>query len=152
MKKLIIAVIIAAIATTFASCGNATQVNQAVNASKQEKIENMTYAAAAGEYTLSQMSDIGKEDKINAQSYSENTITLSEDGLMTLTVRLADSDAEEKQVFEYEITQDGIITLASGNAVAAVGEQIICNGKTLVFSGNLGAQLTVSMIYERAAE
>lgn len=153
MKKIIITAIAAMTALMLASCGNATQVNQAVNASKQEKIENMTYTAAAGEYKLAQMSEIGKsEDKISLSSFAENKIILSEDGVMTLNVKLADSETEEKQVFDYKISQDGIITLEDGNAVAASGEQIICNGKILVFSGNLGAQITLNMIYEKDAE
>lgn len=153
MKKIIITAIVAISALMLASCGNATQVNQAVNASKQEKIENMTYTAAAGKYTLKQMSEIGKsEDKISLSDFSENTLTLSEDGVMTLYVKLAEAETEEKQVFEYKIADNGIITLEEGNAVAAIGEQIICNGKTIVFSGNLGAQITLNMIYEKAAE
>lgn len=146
MKKLILAVIAAAAAVTLAACGSAAPVQQAVTASAGENIENMSKEAAAGTYVLSEMTEIGKDDKITKDSYAENTLVLTEDGKYTLTVTAGEHSDEKTG--GYEITSDGIVTLDGGEAaLVAKGEKITCNGEKLVASGILGTQLRVNMVY-----
>ena len=151
MKKIIVLVVAVLMCVTLASCGNSSLVNEAVNASKAEKIKDMTYAAAAGGYSLSQMTEIGKDEyKINVESYAENALTLSDDGTATLNIRLNDGNSDTASfTSKYEISDNGIITFEDGFAVVAAGEQVICNGKRITISGNLGAQLVVNSVYEK---
>lgn len=150
MKKNIIMFVVVFLMITLVSCGNASLVNEAVNASKTEKIEGMTYESVSGEYKLSDMTKIGKENIINAESYAENTLILADNGTATLNVRLNKEDAEAVTLTAgYEISDNGVILFEDGFCIVSTAEQIICNGKTIVISGNLGAQLTVNMVYEK---
>ena len=138
---------------TLVSCGNATLVNEAVNASKTEKIEGMTYQTASGEYKLSDMTKIGKENVINAENYAENTLVLADNGTATLNVRLNKENAETVSLTaKYEISDNGVILFEDGFCIVSTAEQVLCNGKTIVISGNLGAQLTVNMVYQKNVE
>ena len=150
MKKLISMLVVVFMMITLVSCGNATLVNEAVNASKTEKIEGMTYETASGEYKLSDMTKIGKENIISAESYAENTLILADNGTATLNVRLNKEDAETVSLTaKYKISDNGVILFEDGFCIVSTAEQKICNGKTIVISGNLGAQLAVNMVYKK---
>lgn len=150
MKKIILCAIAVIAAATMCACGNASTVNQAVNAAKQEKIENMTYADAAGVYALSDMTDIGmdKSNLINEEIYEANTITLTENGEYTLNITVGEQTEEIKGV--YKVTPTGYVTFDDGKTyVAAKGEEVLCNGKTLIIQGRLGTQISATMLYEK---
>lgn len=150
MKKIIISAIAVIAATTLCACGSSSTVNEAVNAAKQKKIENMSYELAAGNYKLIDMTDLGadKTDLINEESFSENTITLSENGEFVFTVAL-DEKAETK-TGSYQITQNGVVTLDGETYIASKGEVILCDGETLIFDGKLGSQKAVSLVYKKS--
>lgn len=151
MKKVILCAIAVFAAAAMCSCGNATTVNQAVNAAKQEKIENMTFEKAAGVYTLTDMSDIGKDkaDLINEEIYDVNTLTLTDNGEFVLNIVIGEK--EEETTGTYTVTENGIVTFDGGNTViASKGEAVTCNGTKLIIEGRLGAQVVATMVYEKA--
>ncbi len=149
MKKLVTLIIAAALAATaLVSCGNSTVVNNAVAASTGEKITDMTAEKAAGTYYLTEMNEIGGDSKITVKTYDTNRITLTAGGDFTLEVKVAEGDAEVISG-TYNITSDGRISLSDGIAIAAVGEQIECNGTKLIASGSLGSRMTAAMVYEK---
>ena len=150
MKKIIISAIAVIAAATLCACGSSSTVNEAVNAAKQKKIENMSYELAAGNYKLVDMTDLGsdKTDLINEDSYTENTITLFENGEFVFTVAL-DENAQTK-TGSYQITQNGVVTLDADTYIASKAEAILCDGETLIFDGKLGSQKAVSLVYKKA--
>lgn len=145
MKKIIILAVAAIAAATLTACGNASPVNEAVNASKAEKIEGMTLAAAAGTYTLDQMT-YGRNNEIKAEDYEENVIILGENGEFTLKVTTGGKS--EAVSGTYTVADNGAITI-EGADIAAADESVICNGSKLTVSGNLGTQISVGMIYTK---
>ena len=145
MKKLIMIAVAAIAAMTFTACGNASPVNEAVNASKAEKIEGMTLAAAAGTYTLDQMT-YGKGNEVAKDDYTENVIILGENGAFALKVTIGEKTDTVYGV--YTVADNGVITV-DDVAVVAEGESIICNGKQLTITGNLGTQISIGMIYTK---
>jgi hypothetical protein len=151
MKKIILCAIAVIAAATMCSCGNPTTVNQAVNAAKQEKIENMTYEKAAGVYTLTDMSDIGndKADLINEESYDVNTLTLKNNGEFVLNITIGEDEEEIKGV--YTITENGVVSFDEGKTfIASKGETVTCNGSKIIIQGKLSAQVAATMVYEKA--
>ncbi len=151
MKKVILCAIVVFAAAAMCACGNATTVNQAVNAAKQEKIENMTYEKAAGVYTLTDMSDIGKDkaDLINEDFYDVNTLTFTDNGEFVLNIAIGENEEEIKGV--YTVTENGVVTFDDGNTViASHGEAVTCNGNKLIVEGRLGSQVAATMVYEKA--
>ncbi len=150
MKKIILCAIAVIAAATMCSCGNATTVNQAVNAAKQEKIENMTYEKAAGVYTLTDMSDIGndKSDLINEDFYDINTLTLTNNGEFVLEIVIGENSEETNGT--YTVTENGVVTFDEGKFIASKGETVTCNGSKIIIQGKLGAQIAATMVYEKA--
>ena len=153
MKKIILAAIAVIAAATLCACGNSTVVKDAVDTSLGEKIENMSVSAAAGTYFLTDMTEIGTNEKITKDSYTENHLELAEDGKFTFEFALEDDEQVSSFTGTYSVTQDGIVTLLSDDgsafSIAASGEKVVCNGKKIVVSGKLGTQLAVNMVYEK---
>ena len=89
MKKLLLALIAAATAVTFAACGSSVPVKDAVNEATNETIENMTAEAAAGTYTLRAVKNPNKETKLSLEAFDTNELTLQSDGTFVLTVAAA---------------------------------------------------------------
>lgn len=150
MKKVILCAMAVVAAATMCSCGNPTTVNQAVNAAKQEKIENMSYEKAAGIYNLTDMSDIGKDkaDLINEEFYDVNTLTLTDSGEFVLNIAIGENEEETNGT--YTITENGVVTFEEGKFIASKGETVTCNGSKIIIQGKLGAQVAASMVYEKA--
>lgn len=151
MRKIIISAIAVIAAATLCACGSSSTVNEAVNAAKQKKIENMSYEAASGNYTLFDMTDIGsgKANIINEGSYTENAISLSANGEYTLTVAVGES--VQTKTGTYQIADNGVVTLDKDTFVASKAEEILCDGETLIFEGKLGSQKAVSLVYKKQA-
>ena len=145
MKKLIMLAVAAIAVATLTACGNASPVNEAVNASKAEKIEGMTLAAAAGTYTLDGMT-YGRNNEITAEDYAENVIILGENGEFTLKV----VSGEQTEVKEgtYTVADNGTVVI-DGADIASSEETVICNGSKITVSGNLGTQISIGMIYTK---
>lgn len=149
MKKLLLALIAAAAAVTFAACGSSAPVNDAVNAATGTSIENMTPSAAAGVYVLTNVTTSGG-DALTKDSYTENTLTLEEDGSFTLKV-VAEEAANEISG-KFDVTDAGILTLDGGETnLVAKGEKLSCDGETITAVGSLG-RVSVTMEYTKGGK
>lgn len=150
MKKLLIACLGAAALLAFTACGSSAPVKDAVSASTDEQIADMTFEKAAGTYELTAV-NAGKSDAIAVDSYTTNVLVLTEDGSYTLTV-VAGTHSEHLDG-SYTLSTDGALTLLDGSGeplyLASVGEKAVCDGEKIVASGSLGTQGSIVMEYTK---
>ena len=88
MKKIILAAIAVIAAATLCACGNSTVVKDAVDTSLGEKIENMSVSAAAGTYFLTDMTEIGTNEKSPKTAIRKITLSLQRTENSRLNLRL----------------------------------------------------------------
>ena len=151
MKKLLLALIAAATAVTFAACGSSAPVKDAVNDATSTTIENMTAEAAAGAYTLRAVKNTNKETKLSLASFDTNALTLQSDGTFLLTVAAAGEEPIECKG-TFDVTASGALTFNGENETGvyliAKGEKALCDGERITVSGLLGND-TVTMEYTK---
>lgn len=151
MKKLLLALIAAATAVTFAACGSSAPVKDAVNDATSTTIENMTAEAAAGAYTLRAVKNTNKETKLSLASFDTNELTLQSDGTFLLTVAAAGEEPIECKG-TFDVTASGALTFNGENETGvyliAKGEKVLCDGERITVSGLLGND-TVTMEYTK---
>ena len=151
MKKLLLALIAAATAVTFAACGSSAPVKDAVNDATSTTIENMTAEAAAGAYTLRAVKNTNKETKLSLASFDTNALTLQSDGTFLLTVAAAGEEPIECKG-TFDVTASGALTFNGENETGvyliAKGEKTLCDGERITVSGLLGND-TVTMEYTK---
>ena len=151
MKKLLLALIAAATAVTFAACGSSAPVKDAVNDATSTTIENMTAEAAAGAYTLRAVKNTNKETKLSLASFDTNELTLQSDGTFLLTVAAAGEEPIECKG-TFDVTASGALTFNGENETGvyliAKGEKALCDGERITVSGLLGND-TVTMEYTK---
>lgn len=152
MKKLLLALIAAATAVTFAACGSSAPVKDAVNDATNETIENMTAEAAAGTYTLRAVKNTNKETKLSLEAFDTNELTLQSDGTFVLTVAAAGEEPTECKG-TFDVTASGVLTFTAEDEAGSVyliakGEKVNCDGERITVSGLLGND-TVTMEYTK---
>lgn len=150
MKKLLIALLGAAALLAFSACGSSAPVKDAVSASTDGQIADMTVEKAAGTYELSAVS-AGKNSAVTVDSYTTNVLMLESDGSFVLTV-VAGTHSEHIDG-AYSVSADGVISLLDPSdeplVLASDGEKIVCNGQKLVVSGTLGTQGSITLEYTK---
>lgn len=148
MKKAILAAIAVLTAAMLCACGSPIPAKEAVSASTDAHIENMSAEAAAGNYALSNMSAIGNDNPITKDSYTENTLTLTADG--TFTFRAVAGEQGVVETGTFTVTPDGVVALTVNDEpfyLVSSTEKILCDGKTVSVVGSLGARASVTMNY-----
>lgn len=149
MKKFVLLLISVATSLLLCSCVSSSSAPQAAAKLTTDiltgnVIENMTAEAATGTYSLKEVAGLAG---LSAAGYTQNTITLSEDG----SFELVSEYGKEKTTHSctYTVSSNGIISLSDKDLyLVAPGEKIVCNGAFIQVEGKMGA-VSPKMLYEK---